>query len=281
MSTAFSHSDISCSITKGWKAGMAGLLDEAAETPSLWAGVACDVAPCALGAPSAGFGGRRLGRVNHEADLEAIERDGRRIIEIGRRSSMAVVPHYPTWTVLDLILHVAGVHGRTWAVCGSLAQDRLPLAERPSGDDPIAWAGEQLEGMLGALRSADPEAHVWTFIDDHRLGFWIRRMVVETGVHRWDAEGAVGTPAPLPVLVATSGLDEFAALYLGRLGDVPAIDLHATDLGHTWRFGEGEPVTTIEGPASDLFLRLMSRPGVPLPPEWEHAVDALASPADR
>jgi uncharacterized protein (TIGR03083 family) len=218
--------------------------------------------------------------VGDETQLQAIERDGRRIIEIGRASPEAVVPRYPTWTVLDLVLHVAGVHGRTWALCRSLAQERLPLAERPAGADPVAWAGAQLEGMLDALRTADPEASVWTFVEDRRLGFWARRMVIETGVHRWDAEGAIGVPEPLPALVATSGLDEFAALYLGRLGAVPPIELHATDLGRTWRFGEGEPVAAVDGTASDLFLRLMSRPGAPLPPAWERAVDSLATPAD-
>jgi hypothetical protein len=81
--------------------------------------------------------------------------------------------------------------------------------------------------------------------------------------------------------VSAHGLDEFAELYLARLGEVPTIELSATDLGRSWRFGEGEPEATIEGEASDLFLRLMSRPGVALPRAWEQAVDALGSPADR
>ncbi len=105
-------------------------------------------------------------------------------------------------------------------------------------------------------------------------------MVIETGVHRWDAQGALGGPDPLLSVVATHGLDEFTDVYLGRLGDVPTIELVATDLGRSWRYGRGGPSATIEGTASELFLRLMSRPGAPLPSEWEHAVDALGSPAD-
>jgi len=80
--------------------------------------------------------------------------------------------------------------------------------------------------------------------------------------------------------VATDGLDEFTDMYLGRLGDVPTIELVATDLGRSWRYGPGEPEATIRGTASELFLRLMSRPGPPLPTAWEQAVDALGSPAD-
>lgn len=106
-------------------------------------------------------------------------------------------------------------------------------------------------------------------------------MVIETGVHRWDAQSAVEDPEPLHQLVATHGLNEFPDMYLPRMADVPTIELAATDEARSWRMGEGEPVATIEGSASDLFLRLMSRPGVSLPPRWEQAVDALGSPADR
>ena len=122
---------------------------------------------------------------------------------------------------------------------------------------------------------------VWTFVDDPALRFWIRRMVVETGVHRWDAHSAVGEPVELLTIVSAHGLDEFAALYLPRLGRVQTIELRATDLGRSWRYGPGEPTARIEGEASDLFLRLMSRPGVELPADWAAAVDALGSPADR
>lgn len=216
-----------------------------------------------------------------QKDLVAIEYEAWRIIELGRQSPDRVVPQYPTWTLRDLVLHVAGVHGRTGAVCETLATERLPTATLPPGADPFDWAAEQLALMLAALAEADPSAAVWTFVDDPSLAFWSRRMVVETGVHRWDAQGATSEPEPLLDIVARHGLDEFNDLYLPRLGEVPAIELHATDLGRTWRLGQGEPVERIEGKASDLFLRLMARPGVALPGPWEQAVDALGSPADR
>jgi hypothetical protein len=62
---------------------------------------------------------------------------------------------------------------------------------------------------------------------------------------------------------------------------VQTIQATATDLGRRWRFGEGEPTASVEGEASDLFLRLMSRPGVDLPADWTVAIDSLGSPADR
>lgn len=216
-----------------------------------------------------------------QRDLQAIEQEGRRIIELGRQAPDASVPQYTGWTLRDLVVHVAGVHGRTAGICRTLPRERIPTTKPPRGADPFDWATEQLETMIGGLRAADHDVAVWTFVDDSAMSFWCRRMVIETGVHRWDAEGARGDPTPLLEIVATHGLDEFPQLYLPRLGDVPAIELVATDLGLSWHFGAGHAGMRIESTASDLFLRLMSRPGARLPEAWEQAVDALGSPADR
>ncbi len=220
-------------------------------------------------------------RPSDDRDLAAIEYEGWRLIELGRLNPDRVVPQYPTWTMRDLVIHVAGVHGRTAMICETLPAGRIPGPELPLDDDPFDWAAEQLAGMLEGLAMADPAAPVWTFVDDPSLGFWIRRMVIETGVHRWDAHSAVGEPVELLTSVSGHGLDEFADLYLPRLGEVQTIELRATDLGRSWRFGRGEPTVVVEGSASDLFLRLMSRPGVELPADWARAVDSLGSPADR
>jgi len=213
-------------------------------------------------------------------DLEAIEREGRRIIELGWHEPDRVVPQYPTWRLRDLVIHVARIHGRTAAICRRLPAARIPTPRLPADRDAFDWAEAQLDTMLEGLRTADQEAEVWTFVPDRRLAFWVRRMVIETGVHRWDAQGSVEDPGPLLGIVANHGLDEFAELYLSHLGDVPTIRLVATDRARSWTYGEGQPVATIEGTASDLYLRLMSRTGTPLPAEWERAVDTLRSPAD-
>ena len=215
------------------------------------------------------------------SDLDVIEYEGWRIIELGRQTPDMVVPQYPSWTLRDLVLHVAGVHGRTAIICETLPRERIATPTPPEGADPFDWAAERLARMLDGLSNADPGAEVWTFVDDPSLAFWSRRMVIETGVHRWDAHSAVGDPVPLLHAVARHGLDEFSDLYLPRLGDVQTIELNATDLARSWQFGAGEPTSRLEGKASDLFLRLMSRPGTELPSDWALAVDSLGSPADR
>jgi uncharacterized protein (TIGR03083 family) len=216
-----------------------------------------------------------------EQDLATIESEGSRLIELGRLAPERVVPQYPTWTMRDLVIHTAEVHGRTGVICETLPQGRIPGPTLPVDADPFEWAARQLARMLHGLATADPMARVWTFVDDPTLAFWSRRMVIETGVHRWDADSAVGEPVELLPVVSAHGLDEFDAMYLPRLGGVQTLELVATDLERSWRFGDGEPGARVEGTASDLFLRLMSRPGAELPVDWAAAVDALGSPADR
>ena len=104
-------------------------------------------------------------------------------------------------------------------------------------------------------------------------------MVIETGIHRWDAQQGFEDPAPLLPIVATSGLDEFTGMWLPRLGDLPTLEVIAADLDRSWRFGGGDPIASVAGTASNLFLRLMARSGAELPPEWETAVDGLTTPA--
>lgn len=212
--------------------------------------------------------------------LDAIVREGQRLIDFARGAPGRIVPQYPTWTLTDLTMHVATIHARTAEICRTLPPERIDFADLARGDDPFGLAETSLTTMVEVLSQADPDAAVWTVGSDQRVRFWERRMLIETGVHRWDAQSTVGTADPLLLIVASDGLDEFTDFYLGRLGDVPTIEVVATDLERSWRYGEGEPVDVVRGTASELFLRLMSRPGTPFPPAWERAVDGLASPAD-
>ena len=71
-------------------------------------------------------------------------------------------------------------------------------------------------------------------------------------------------------------------MWLPHLGDVKPLSVTATDLGETWVYGDGEVTTSVEGTASDLYLRLVSRLSpVELPDDWTAAVDGLAPPPKR
>jgi uncharacterized protein (TIGR03083 family) len=175
--------------------------------------------------------------------------------------------------------HLAAVHGRTITICRDLPTERPSAPHLPEGTDPITWFEESLGEMLEMLDAADPEALVWGFWPRSSIGLWQRRMVIETGVHRWDADQAFGEESGLSDIVSRSGLDEFNDMWLPRLGELPPLEASATDLGLVWVLGNGAPVSALEGTGSDIYLRLMSRPSpVSLPPVWAEAVDALEPP---
>ncbi len=176
----------------------------------------------------------------------------------------------------DLASHTGSIHARTTLVCRLLPAERVSSPRPTDGSDPFDWYDANLEEMLAALSDADPETEVWAFGPPHNLGFWERRMVVETGVHRWDAYRAYGEEDRLTDVVARLGLDEYPAMWRHHLGDVQPLTFRATDLGAVWVFGDG-PTIEVAGSVSDMYLRLMSRPSpVELPQDWASAVDGLA-----
>jgi len=214
-------------------------------------------------------------------NLSVIEAEGARILELGRRNPDLSVPQYPEWTVRDLISHTASIHGRTTLVCQTLPLKRISAPRLPEGADELDWYEETLAGMLASLRAADPTSEVWAFDSVGTIAFWERRMVVETGVHRWDAEQAFGEPDPLLDEVSRAGLDEFPVMWLQHLGELPPLQLRATDLDETWVYGTDHPEQIVEGTASEIYLRLMARQGVELPESWAKAIDRMAPPPKR
>jgi hypothetical protein len=107
-------------------------------------------------------------------------------------------------------------------------------------------------------------------------------MVIETGVHRWDAFQAFGEEDRLLDVVARSGLDEFVDMWLPQLGELQPLRVHATDLDRSWSYGGEEPAASVDATASDVYLRLMSRASsVDLPEDWTSAVETLGPPPKR
>ncbi|MFZ0014066.1 MAG: maleylpyruvate isomerase family mycothiol-dependent enzyme [Acidimicrobiia bacterium] len=215
-------------------------------------------------------------------NLASIESEGRRLGAYARRDPGRLVPQYPDWTLADLASHTASIHGRTTQIVTELPTERISAPRQPEGMDVADWYDETLEEMLAALRRADPDTPCWGFGSRPCVGFWETRMVIETGVHRWDAAQAFGEEDRLIDNVARSGLDEFADMWLRQLGEVQPLAVTATDMDGTWVFGDGDPQLTLEGSASDIYLRLIARPSpVELPNDWATAVDGLAPPPKR
>lgn len=212
-------------------------------------------------------------------NLASIESEGRRLLTAARRDPERPVPFYPEWTLRDLVVHTGSMHGRSTKVVEGLLTDKVGPVSPPEGAEVFKWYQEGLDTMLAALTAADPGSPCWGFVPEATVGFWERRMVIETGLHRWDSYSAVGEEDRLTDRVATSGLDEFPDLWMLRLGEVDSLVLDAVDMDRQWHYGDGSDPVVIEGTVSDLFLRLMSRPSpVVLPEGWAQAIDSLALP---
>ncbi|GHF67740.1 hypothetical protein GCM10010218_56540 [Streptomyces mashuensis] len=176
--------------------------------------------------------------------LPHLHRETRAFEAAARRAATAggapLVPGCPGWSVTDLVAHLGAVQrlvthivrerlteppdtlanliNRTPSPGLDLSFLHLP-ADRTGWPDPpedtphlgplppslVDWYAEGAAALEDALRTA-PDVHVWTWGQEQTVGFWRRVQTVEAALHRWDAEGATGTPAPFDPALAADGV---------------------------------------------------------------------------
>ncbi|MQY02507.1 maleylpyruvate isomerase family mycothiol-dependent enzyme [Actinomadura macrotermitis] len=205
----------------------------------------------------------------------------------GRADATAPVPSCPGWDVAELVRHLGGTH--RWA--GGLVRER---AERVMGrrelgvtfpqdaDELWPWYKDGAAALLDVLRGTAPDTPVWTWGPGGTAGWWARRMLHETAVHRADAELALGERPQVAPDVALDGIEELftnlgaAAVFAPGVdqlrGEGETISFTAADAGLHWQvrlLPEGFAWTRADGPdgahagmraaASDLYLFLWGR----------------------
>jgi uncharacterized protein (TIGR03083 family) len=202
------------------------------------------------------------------------------------------VPSCPGWSVAEVVRHVGGAH--RW--CISVLDGGETPSTRPVGEPEVdqaalaPWLQDGLEELLGRLRTTLPDAPTWTPVPAGRVGWWTRKMVVETALHRWDAESALAGSKrtmvdPVPTPVAADGIDEYVDDFVVGLaartpGERPSgrVGLAATEGPMRWSVdlgsapvssgpvSSGRPTETtqVTGSASDLLLWLWNRLPRPL-----------------
>ncbi len=188
------------------------------------------------------------------------------------------VPSCPEWDVAKLVRHTGTAHRWSAAVVRTgepLSHKQVDLA---LPDDPTAlpdWLEASAAQLVTVLGAEDPTTPCWSWTDDHRVGFWSRRMAFETVVHAWDGQGVVGVAPPFAADLAADGIDE----HLGNLpfvvgaaagGAETTLHVHCTDVPGEWlvrRAAAGLTVTrerskadvALRGLASDLFVVVLGR----------------------
>jgi uncharacterized protein (TIGR03083 family) len=195
------------------------------------------------------------------------------------------VPTCPPWDVAQLIKHLGLVH--RWAEClvRKLAQEPLDFKQieldlPPDESGYPAWFASGGQRLLATLRAADPDAAMWAWGADQHARFWMRRMAHETGMHRADAEAALGRGPSFEATIAVDGIDEFlenlphAASFVPSVkelrGNGESIHFHCTDAegewlielhpdGFHWQHGHGKGSAAVRGAASDVLLLIYGR----------------------
>jgi uncharacterized protein (TIGR03083 family) len=189
------------------------------------------------------------------------------------------VPGCPGWSMSKLIKHTGIVHRWAERIVASRASARIEQREVAAGlpaDEASypQWLATGAAPLAATLRSAGPDTVVWAWGAEQRSGWWARRMLHETTVHRADAELALGVVPDIDPVVAADGIEEFLAnLPTARrphehLASLPAgqsMHLHATDADGEWliRFADGtvtwsrgheKATAAVRGPVSLLLL---------------------------
>ncbi|MDJ0343409.1 maleylpyruvate isomerase family mycothiol-dependent enzyme [Streptomyces sp. H10-C2] len=212
-----------------------------------------------------------------------------------------LVPSCPNWSVTDLIGHLGVVHRYVARIIRERLVERpditdltfidLPAEHKgwptpentppnrgPVPDGLVDWFADGASALESLFESGGPSEPVWTWSQEHTIGFWLRMQTIEAAVHRWDAENATGAAQPAEAELAADAVSQtFEVMAPARRawnqappGSGERFGFRQTDGTGKWtvRFaGDGVQLTEAGGPcdveaagtASDLMLFLWQR----------------------
>ena len=216
--------------------------------------------------------------------LEALDSEADAFIAAVTGDLTSSVAGCGEWALRDLAIH----QGTVWQIAtanvlgaGEKSGPANPWAHDAEDADLTTWLTESKAAMMTALAAAEPDAAAWSFAaNNHTAGFWQRRMLCETVVHRWDAERCSGATPTIDPALATEGIDEYTEVGLrfssgrpNRTYPANSMHLHCTDTDGEWMIiGDGEHDFTVtrehakgdaavKGTASALLLWIWGRDG--------------------
>ena len=197
-------------------------------------------------------------RLSPDRYREALILNGRAFAAAVAHDRRATVGSCPEWDAMDLLWHLTRVHGFFGKVVEEQAVDvdaGFEL-ERPEDEEQLAEMYDRnLDRLLRVLDATSDSTPVWTWAPQRDVAWVRRRMAQETAMHRWDAEAATGTPAPIDADLAEDGVDEFLTFFVDPQ-EPPGIAVEVAESGRRYELGQG---ATVRGSASDLLLVLWRR----------------------
>jgi uncharacterized protein (TIGR03083 family) len=220
----------------------------------------------------------RCHTLEHAAYCDEVAAEIARLVALAAEADPAAAcTTCPGWDMAKLFDHVGGVHRWAGAMVRDLAKERLDQRAigrtRAEGAAHAPWLAEGGEGLVAALRGADPGAAMWSWGSDPHARFWARRMLHETLVHRADAEMSLGRAPVIDARVAADGVDEYLdnlarAVYfapnVAKLrGNGERVALESEDASwivtlnpddFEWAHDGGEAAVRVRARASDMLL---------------------------
>lgn len=132
----------------------------------------------------------------------------------------------PDWNLGQLLRHLGGAHRWVETVARTRATERPSTKqvrdvsgytdEDPAVLDP--WLAEGAAQVADSLRTAGPDAEMWTLLPEMTPLFWARHMTHETLIHRADAALALGAEFTVEEEVALDAIQAWM-----DLGSLPQI----------------------------------------------------------
>jgi len=204
--------------------------------------------------------------------------------ELSGQDLRTPVPTCPDWDLAELITHTGRAHRWVSEIARRRSMEyvnwkKLELGMPEDPNELAAWLGAGAE-LLRVELSADPTTPLWSFAPGGSVGWWTRRMLHETAVHRVDGQLALGLAPQIPDEVAIDGIEELLGPMLcavgaakrvaglDRVGD--SLHLHATDAPGEWTVtltedgfaaerGHAKATVAVRGAAADLYLLMWNR----------------------
>ncbi len=181
--------------------------------------------------------------LNSARYLTLLEEDHRRLRAAGAADPAASVPSCPGWTLADLVDHVGEVYLHK-AETMRLGAWPEPWPPEPDPAGPLHRLDRAYAALCAEFAAREPGEAALTWYDpDQTVGFWVRRMALETVVHRIDAELAAGTPVtPVADDLAADGIDEILTVMLAF-----ATTSWPAEFGDGLAEADGRPVSIAAG----------------------------------
>ncbi len=176
------------------------------------------------------------------------------------------MPGCPGWDAAELLWHLTEVQ-MFWGLIVEHGLSDPEVAEgmktgRPdSYGDLLAASGSESSRLVRVLEGKVDDAPVWTWSDDHTVGFVRRRQAHEALIHRVDAEQGAGLTPEVEPELAADGVDELLTVFVGGIPewadfepDGSRLQVDATDERRSWRLAFGRMRGTSPTSGTDYDL---------------------------